>query len=76
MSDDYWHHIYIDYRPYLPTRYNGLPDRCDNHSDHGPAKGRRDEVDYPQGLVFAAMATASIWRETPLNFILLSPMNK
>jgi hypothetical protein len=27
-------------------------------------------------IVFAAMATASIWRETPPNLILLSPMNK
>jgi hypothetical protein len=27
-------------------------------------------------IVFATMATASIWRETPPNFILLSPINK
>jgi hypothetical protein len=27
-------------------------------------------------IVFAAMATASILRETPPNFILLSPINK
>jgi hypothetical protein len=27
-------------------------------------------------IVFAAMAAASIWRETPPNFILLSPINK
>ena len=75
MSDD----DYIDYHPNLSTHYadsNGLPDRRDHHAYHGPAKGRRDEVDYPQGLVFAAMATASIWRETPPKFILLSPINK
>jgi len=89
MSDDYWHHIYIDYRPNLPTRYNGLPDRCGNHSDHGPAKGRWmshmrlitrrawSALKIIFGMiVFAAMAAASIWRETPPNFILLSPINK
>ena len=88
MSDD----DYIDYHPNLSTHYadsNGLPDRRDHHAYHGPAKGRWmsqmrlitrrawSALKIIFGMiVFAAMATASIWRETPPNFILLSPINK